>query len=193
MIDIEKTIISQYSPSTTIVQLIQNMNTYIDPRTDFDQFFNFVWNVETAQGFGLDIWGRIVVVGRELTIPGEQGDYFGFQTADDDWQPFNQAPFYNRNNQATDTYMLSDSAYRRLILTKALTNISATTAPAINRILTNLFVEQGRAYCLEVSDRKLQYCFEFELSAVEYAIMTQSNAVARPAGVEIEIVDNYTP
>ena len=69
MIDVERTIISQYANSATIVQLVQNMNTYLDPRADFDNFFDYVWNVESAQGFGLDIWGRIVGISRELLIP----------------------------------------------------------------------------------------------------------------------------
>ena len=66
MINVEQTIISQYANSATISQLVRNMNTYLDPRADFDTFFDFVWNVDTAQGFGLDIWGRIVNIRREL-------------------------------------------------------------------------------------------------------------------------------
>lgn len=70
MINVEQTIISQYGNSSTIGQLIQNMNENIDPRADIDNFFNYVFNIETAQGFGLDIWGRIVGVSREvLTNP----------------------------------------------------------------------------------------------------------------------------
>ena len=64
MQNVEQTIISQYGNSATISQLIQNMNDYIDPSTDIDNFYNFVFNVETAQGFGLDIWGRIVNISR---------------------------------------------------------------------------------------------------------------------------------
>ena len=70
MQNVEQTIISQYGNSATITQLINNMNAYIDPSADIDNFYNFVFNVETAQGFGLDIWGRIVNVSREvLTNP----------------------------------------------------------------------------------------------------------------------------
>ena len=84
MIDVEQTIISQYGTSATITKLIRNVNEYLDPRADFDMFFDFVWNVETAQGFGLDIWGRIVGIARELTINAQQG-YFGFSVYRD-WE-----------------------------------------------------------------------------------------------------------
>jgi hypothetical protein len=66
MKNVEQTIISQYGNSATITKLICNMNEYIDPCADIDNFYNFVWNVETAIGFGLDIWGEIVGVSREI-------------------------------------------------------------------------------------------------------------------------------
>jgi hypothetical protein len=70
MQNVEQTIISQYGNSATISALINNMNAYIDPCSDIDNFYDFVFNVETAQGFGLDIWGRIVNISREvLTDP----------------------------------------------------------------------------------------------------------------------------
>ncbi len=138
MINVEKTIISQYANSPTLVQLIQNMNTYLDPRADFDAFFNFVWNVDTAQGFGLDIWGRIVNISREISIP-DASVYFGFKDALPGSYPFNEAPFYDGTAPASQTYELSDDAYRSLIYVKALANISRANAKSINQLLRNLF------------------------------------------------------
>lgn len=66
MRDVESTIISQYGNSATISKLIHNMNDYIDPTANLADFYDWVWNVETARGFGLDIWGRIVNVSREI-------------------------------------------------------------------------------------------------------------------------------
>src|SRR5690348_15169237 len=74
---VERTIISQYANSATLVQLIENLNTYLDPRPLFDQFYDLVWNIDTAQGYGLDVWGRIVGVERTLTI-NTPPTYFGF-------------------------------------------------------------------------------------------------------------------
>ena len=66
MKNVEQTIISQYGNSSTIGQLIGNMNENLDPSADIDNFYNVVWNVDTAIGFGLDIWGEIVGVSREI-------------------------------------------------------------------------------------------------------------------------------
>ncbi len=192
MINVEKTIISQYGNSPTILQLIANMNTYIDPRADIDNFYNVVWNVDTAIRFGLDIWGRIVNISRSLQIPLDQ-DYFGFQTGADDWQPFNQAPFFDRNNTATQTYLLGDDAYRKLILVKALANISSTNAPAINQLLQNMFMGRGRCYVNDLGNMQLRYTFEFLLTPLELAIMTQSGALPRPSGVSAIIFTTEMP
>ena len=89
MNNVEQTIISQYGNSATISQLIHNMNEYIDPEVNIWAFYNFVFNVQTAQGFGLDIWGRIV---------GLQG---------------------GRNILANPVYVLDDTAFRSVILLKA--------------------------------------------------------------------------
>jgi len=185
MIDVEKTIISQYGNSATITRLIRDMNGYLDPRSDFDNFFNFVWNVDTAQGFGLDIWGRIVDIGRNLTIP-ENPLYFGFNEALPGSYPFEEQPFYV-NSGETQTYRLSDSAYRTLILVKALSNISSMTAPSLNRLLQNLFAGRGRCYVNDLGSMSIRFTFEFQLTPVELSILTYSRAIPRPAGVLVSL------
>ena len=114
MIEIDRTIISQYANSPTIVRLVHNIDEYIDPRVNIDDFYNFVWNVDTAQGFGLDIWGRIVNIGRDLRLP--DVEWFGFDEASPGSYPFDEQPFFNGGG-TTNVFTLSDDAYRTLILT----------------------------------------------------------------------------
>lgn len=195
MIDVERTIISQYSATSTIVQLIQNMNEYIDPSADFDNFYSFVWSVDTAKGFGLNIWGRIVNVSRVLQIPGTATAtdlYFGFNEALPGSYPFNNQPFYS-GTPATQSYILSDDAYKSLILVKALANISACNARSINQLLQNLFASEGRCYVLDTGNMSMMYIFEFALTVVQYAIITQSGAIPRPAGVQARVFDYEIP
>ena len=192
MINVEQTIISQYGNSATITALIRNMNEYIDPRTNFDDFYDFVWNVETAQGFGLDIWGRIVNIGRELLIP-LSPYYFGFNEANPTAYPFGEQPFYDPTSTATQTVRLADDAYRRLILVKALANISATNAPTINQLLQNLFAGRGRCYANDLGGMGMRYTFEFLLTDYEYAIITQSGALPNPAGVGVTMINTVLP
>lgn len=180
-----RTVISQFANSPTIMQLIESCNEYIDPATDFDSFFKFIWDVDTAQGFGLDIWGRIVGVSRELTIPGGV-TYFGFNEGAG-YQPFGQASFYN-GAAATQSYSLADPAYRSLILVKALANISACTARSLNTLLQSLFAGRGRCYVVDEGGMSMHFVFEFALLPYEIAILTQSGAVPRPAAVYARIL-----
>lgn len=186
MQNVEQTIISQYANSPTLVRLVQNMNQYIDQTANFQAFYDFVWNVNTAQGFGLDIWGRIVDVSRQLQVTNPQTN-FGFSDGVNDFYPFGQQPFYS-GPASTSTYTLSDEAYRTLILVKALANISATTSPALNQLLKNLFAGRGRCYVNDLGGMAMRYTFEFYLQPFESAILTQSGAFPHPAGVKVFIL-----
>lgn len=184
------TVASQYGNSPTILTLVDAMNQYIDPTVDLAQFYSVVWNVETAVGFGLDIWGRIVNVSRVLQIPGNLL-YFGFDEQTEA-QPFDQAPFYD-GPPATQSYVLPDDAYRKLILTKALSNISAATAPSYNRLLQGLFAGRGRCYVLDLGGMAMRFTFEFALEPFEIAIFTQSGVISRPAGVSATAIMQFDP
>lgn len=192
MLNVEQTIISQYGNSATITQLVKNMDQYIDPRADLTAFYEYVWNVNTAQGFGLDTWGRIVNIKRTLLIPA-QVSYFGFSEAGAQAQPFNQAPFYDGVPPTSQTYYLADEAYRTLILTKALANISATNSPSLNQMLQNLFGARGRCYVNDMGNMAVRYTFEFDLTPTEFAIITQSGALPRPAGVSSSMFNSVLP
>jgi hypothetical protein len=186
MINVERTIISQYANSPTIVQLITNMNTYLDPSVNFDAFFNLVWNVNTAQGYGLDVWGRIVGVGRVLNVA--VGKYFGFDEAGTtSADPFNQSPYY-AGAPTTTNFSLSDDAFRTIILAKALSNISDGSIPSINQIMLNLFPGRGNCWVTDPGGMALVYTFHFALTPVEVAIVSQSGILPKPAGVASSVV-----
>lgn len=186
--DVRQTVISQYSNSPTILRLVDDMAQYVDPRVNITNFYNLVWNVDTAQGFGLDVWGRIVGVGRLLQLPSND-PVFGFTNEDDppDWEPFNEGVFYPGAGSTT-AYLLPDPAYRTLILTKALSNIVATNAPSLNQLLRNLFPGRGKAYVIDLGGMAMRFVFEFSLTPTEYAILTQSGALPHPAGVSYSVV-----
>ena len=192
MQNFEQTILSQYANSPTIVQLVTNMNTYIDPSTNIDDFYNFVWNIDTAQGYGLDVWGRIVGVGRVLQI--STSSFFGFSGPDGaSGVGFDQAPFYN-SEAVTSNYILLDDPYRAIILAKALANICNATIPAINQIFINLFGASGPlpvtvyCYCTDGENMTMTYTFGSTLTPVQTAIVYQSGVLPRPVGVSATVV-----
>ena len=185
------TLLAQYANSPTIVQLIANMAQYIDASADFDAFYDAVWNIETAQGYGLDVWGRIVNVSRQLTIAGAVSN-LGFSEGGASYSPFGQASFYT-GVPATQSYTLADPAYRVLILVKALANISSCTPRSLNQLLQNLFAGRGRCYVIDQGGMSMSFVFEFMLQPYELAILTQSSALPRPAAVSAQVVQLDLP
>lgn len=163
------------------------MNDAIDPRVDIQAFYDAVWNVDTAYGFGLDILGRIVGVSRFLKIPASTQDLFGFINASSpqDWRGFGQGTFSLGLDNSL-SIELPDDAFRVLILTKALANIVATNARSINTLLQNLFPGRGRAYVIDLGGMAMQYTFEFQLADWEFAMLLA--ALPHPAGVAVSLV-----
>lgn len=181
MIGYQQTIISQYAQSPTIVQLIDNVNQWISPDVDFYNFTNWIWNIETARGFGLDILGRILGITRRFFVI-QPDTYFGFDGSGA--QPFDQAPFYNGASDA-DAVILNDDDYRRILLTKAFLNISPITALNINRALTMLFAGRGKCYVIDNQDMTIDYTFEFVLSDLDKCII--NTLMPQIAGVSVTI------
>lgn len=183
----DKTVISQYQSAPIIQQLVSYMDQWIDPSVDIDLWFQQVWDIDTAVGFGLDCWGRIVGVTRVVTLS-SGGKHLGFQEGGTtDYDPFNQSPF-NNGPAATTNYYLSDDAYRLLILAKALANITNGSCPAINQILLNLFPGLGNCYVTDGGNMTMTYTFSFALTPVQLAIVSQSGVLPKPVGVAATVV-----
>ena len=192
--DVDATVISQYANSPTLLSLIEDFGQWFDPTADIQNFYLTVWNLDTAIGFGLDIWGIILGVSRVIPLPGTNGA-FGFDNSDLplDWEDFGNVdnaaaggPFYS-GEVSTGSYRLGDGPYLTLLLTKALANICQTTAPGLNAIISNLFAGRGRAYVQDLGHMHMAYNFNFALTSIELAILRFSGVLAHPGGVGFTI------
>ena len=210
MNNVTQTFLSQYANSPTLTGLIEKFNAAIDPSSDIQQFYNNVFNINSAVGQGLDDWGQIVGVSRNLQITTSQ-QYFGFAEAyvsangTQNPAPFNNAPFYN-GAYVTSTYQLGDNQYRPLIIAKAFANISNLSVPAINFLLMYLFVYYQNlyaavgyyvdgytldydytnyAYVKDGGDMVMTIVFNFQPTDLQLAILLNSGVFPRPCGVQI--------
>lgn len=214
--DVWETVQSQYANSPVITQLLTQFASWIDQTRNFDDFFDLIFNVDTAIGYGLDVWGRIVGVNRILKVS-NPGEYFGFEESGEA-SGFNQAPFYS-GSPLTSNYILTDQAYRLLILVKAMANISQCSIPVLNQMLLSLFPNRGNCYVTEgqeevpwfgfeestdgvgfnqapfysgqsINRMVMTYTFDFYLSPVELAIVQSSGVLPKPTGVKAHVVVN---
>ena len=177
----QDTIIRQYGNSPSLNQMIASFDGYIDPTANLDAFYSNIWNVETATGYGLDVWGRIVGVSRVLQVSNVV--YLGATgPSGTSGDSMNVAPFYS-GETTTSNFTLSDSAYRTLIMAKALFNISNGSIGAINNILMTLFGSQGQCWVVDNLNMSMVYYFNFTLDPVSTAIVYQSGVLPRPSGI----------
>jgi Protein of unknown function (DUF2612) len=163
MQNVEQTIVSQYGNSSTIGALIKGMNMNIDPSADIDNFYNTIFNVSTANLFGLSIWSRIVGIPQSLIVQ-------------------------------LGSFLSDPDTFRSLIMLKALSNISRSSAPAINQLLQNwIGGTNPRAYVNDLGHMQMIYRFEFPLTAEQLLILENSGIFLRPAGVLATIIATAYP
>lgn len=163
------TLYSQYANSPTIVQMVDSFGQQIDISGDLANVISYIWDIDTAQGFGLDILGRIIGLNRQVqNVP----DIFGFPPT------------------PGGLYTMMDDEYRRALRVKALRNISNGTAPDINRQLMLLSGGRGNAFVSNEGTMLIKYNFYYGPQPYEYALMSSFNVVGKPVGVDVE--DDFT-
>jgi len=179
------TIISQYANSPILTGMIEAFNAAMDQTENFDNLYDMIWNIATATGYGLDVWGRIVGVTRALSFPGTI-TFLGNEEADS-WTGFGQGILFSGGGVTTN-FQLTDSDFRRLILAKAAGNVSDGSIPSLNAILLQLFPLRGNCFVVNNQNMTMTLTFQFPLNPIENAILQQSNVLPYPVGVVVNIV-----
>jgi hypothetical protein len=152
---------SQYSASPRMLRLMAAMQDALDLSRVTDDFYRQCFNLLTAEGVGLDNWGRILNIRR--TITGQSGV----------------------------SLTLEDEPYRLLLLYKAMANIASGEVEALNRLLkalcdTGVGGLPKVGYVLEAGKMVVRWVFEDYLTDVQLAVFQAAGTLARPAGVGYE-------
>lgn len=179
-----ETVQSQYAASPTIRALVESARTSIAPDEDIQLFYDRIFNIETAQGVGLDIWGRILGIGRSIDVD-NYDEVFGFEEAD--YDPFDVSPFW-AGEGATQRYTMADNAYRELLMWKAMANISTADAASLNRLLAGLFPGQD-VVVHEAGIMGIELYIFFPLEAWQRSILRNYGLLAKGAGVGFKWVE----
>jgi len=177
------TVLSQYANSPILTGIIMNFFSAVDLTTPLDEFYANVWDLETAIGFGLDIWGRILGVPRTLELA--DGEYLGFAQQSPTVLNFGFGIFYSGQGGLTSNYTMTDDEYRSALFAKAYANISDGSIKSINNILLTLFPGSGNSYVRSNGDMSLTLAFEFTPTNIQAAILTQLDILPLPAGVAV--------
>jgi hypothetical protein len=211
MLNWRQTVLSQFASSPKLVGLLDAIQQWLGPESNFEAFYTNVMNLLTAGAYGLAVWARIVVAPTVVTLSafsffgfGEPGDRVGF----------GQGPFGDGYKTSSPNYPLTGDVLLRFIMAKAAFNITDGSIPAINALLMNLFPNRGNAYVTDganvksslfgfgeaqdrvgfdqgpfgdslmptIANMTLTYVFEFPMHQYEVA-MVQSGVLPKPTGV----------
>ena len=134
------TVQSQYSASPRILFLADYYWSMLDPTESINLMLKKMIDPVTAEGSGLDAWGRIVGIKRAL-VP-TVGEYLAFDPAGLDNElgdSFNNAPW----NPLLASGMAPDAVYRIYVFVKAMLNIGNGSLADLNRYFSLLYEDSG--------------------------------------------------
>lgn len=189
--DINKTIQSQYSDSPHLKLLVNSFWDCLNPEADIESIYNNMINIDTAIGVGLDVWGRIVAIGREYVSTDTTTPYWGYNpptgVTNERMRNFGNAPFYKPINS---TIRLTDTAYRTYILIKAMINIGDATLASLNKMLKIMFPDVTMSI-IHTDTMVLRLVVQTPISQADLdALLTLPWL---PAGVGLELYQVITP
>ncbi len=190
-------IISQYANSPIMCGLITSWFSAADATPFFDSFFDNIWNVDTATGYGLDVWGRIVG-GVEFTRNIPVITPIPYVSCDDPRLGLDMAgvDIYAPGDPLTEVVpqAMEDTDFRYLVLAVAAANISSgsvsSTLFALNTFFSPyrspIFINQGANF-ITGSMAYLLCQYGDVLSLLNLTVLTQDLIPVQQAGVDIEV------
>ncbi|MBO7696951.1 MAG: DUF2612 domain-containing protein [Methanobrevibacter sp.] len=156
-------LISQYANSPVLKNLASGLNTLFDDSEFVKNWYETVFNLETATGYGLDVWGKILNVGRTFVYNGISYYLGGAQIIDG----------------VSFTAEQMDNLYRQVLQLTAMRYIGNASIASINNMLQ--FIYGGKCYCLEYDVMEIRYVFRFYMNKIQKAIIETLNP--HPTGV----------
>lgn len=178
-IDLMRAILWQYNSAEKLQSLLLSKKTWTD--TYYSGFWNDwyrdVFNVETANEFGLSVWAIILGLPLYVSTPAEAArDAFGFDANEN---------FFNSTFAAvSETVGLPLETMRIAIKLRYHQLTCSTTIPETNRMLKRIFGDRGPAYLLDGEDMTQTYVFMFEIGAQLRYLFDNFDILPRPASVK---------
>lgn len=171
--------LSQYANSPVLVKLVNGLQEQFNNAQTMEDWFRVIFNLKTATGYGLDIWGKILNQGRAIT----------FTDTND-----NVVNVFLQGAQTVDGVSYTaeeiENFYRTVLFLKAFSYISNCSLKNLNDLLNfylNMTAENGqekKAYAYNIGTMAIEIVFEFFMPKLEQSIFT-SDIFPVPAGVDI--------
>lgn len=182
MQNVEQTVNGDYLSSQTMMGIITAFNDAIDPTVDVEAIRANILDIDTAQGFGLDILGRIIGLSREVRGVSSSA-IAGLAIA-------GSAIAGNLSLTSGAVTSLNDVQYRVALKIKAFGNVSRLTVDTMNAQLRMLSLGRGNAWVHDFGGMSFSYYFGFALQSFERSMIINSDLLMRPSCVTAALVES---
>lgn len=174
-IDITQVLLWQYNNATRLQQIIENKQTWINENvsTFWDTYYSNIFNVRTANDFGLEVWAIILGIDFPITDV-DMDSIFGFDTG---YQNFENGNFF-----LYGTAILTTEQKRIIIQLMYLKYVSNGTIDDTTKAIRSLY---PTAMALDNMDMTITLAIgELPSNDIE-VILDTYDIIPRPAGVKL--------
>lgn len=185
-VDLVRALLWQHDNATALRSLIESKQDWynVNQATFWANWYRDVFNIDTANDFGLAVWGRILNVGLGLQVDSTIGiPHFGFGIYH---RNFNNGNFARATS---GEQALSTDQKRLIIRLRYYQLISRGTVTEINEAMARIFGDLGQVFVRDPLDMsKITYVFKFTPSSRVRLILDRMNLLPRPSGIGSEYV-----
>lgn len=182
----------RHNDAENLQSLLESKNTWYETnQTDFwnDWVIN-VFNLQTANEFGLSVWAQILGVPLSLIVPPNAGPQFGFGPASNGRQNFDNGNF----GVAASGVGLNLEQKRILLQLQYYKLISRCTVPEMNERLKAILSNYGSVYVLDGNNMSfVTYVFGFQPNSALQFVLENFNVLPRPAAVGVKYIVSTRP
>jgi hypothetical protein len=184
-VDVLRAVLWQYDSAPNLVALLTAKNAWYDQnhRQFWLDWYADVFDLRTANDFGLAVWAIILDIPLELPKAEELGTkrVFGFGP--------NNINFNNSNFRPASGITLTTKQRRQVLQLRYFKLYTRGAVPELNEFLAGLFAEEGGAYVVDNLDMTATYHFNFTLSQDLKLLLNKFDLLPRPSGVSVTYTD----
>lgn len=183
-IDLLQAILWQYNEALNLQSILTNENNFYEKNhTEFwESWYNDVFNLQTANDFGLSVWAIILQLPIQLTPPPSNNDrVWGFGPYRKNFENGNFNPTAGSASLTTDE--------KRIVLKLRYYQLVANAAiPNTNRFLKFVFKDLGDFYVLENFGMEITVVIGFNINITLLEFIKKYDLIPRASGVGIKYI-----
>lgn len=185
-VDLLRALLWQDNKATTLAALLkQKQAWYADNVSTFwENWITDVFDIRTANQFGLAVWAIVLGLPLEFIAPENQGPQFGFGPASNGRVNFGHGNF--GTSQAGVGLTLDQK--RILLRLRYYRLISRCSVTEINAMLAELISPYGKMYVLDGLDMTMTYVYTFPPNSKLQFVLENFDILPRPAGVMLKFI-----